>query len=412
MARFKYQALAVDGRKVSGDIHAASAEAAAAQLDEGGLTPLQIEPMPTADSNPTAGAAINLAALWPGRKVGLNELILFSRQMYSITKAGVPLIQGLARLADSTANSHLAVILREISRDLEMGRSIAGSFARHSEVFNTLYISLLQVGEMTGQLERSFETMHDYLTRDRDTLDKIKSATRYPLFVVIAISIAIGILTVVVIPAFARVFDSVQMDLPLATRIIIGVSDFATQWWGAILAGLVIAFIGFRYWTQTVRGRWQWDRLRLKIPKVGGILLRATLARFTRAWGVALRAGVPITQALAGVSRTTGNAFITEKIIGMQTGIERGDSVLRTAASAGVFTPIVLQMIAVGEETGQLDAMMLEVADFYDREVAYDIENLSSVIEPILTVAVGIMVLILALGIFLPMWELTTLAGR
>ncbi|WP_006788261.1 type II secretion system F family protein [Thiorhodospira sibirica] len=409
MAHFSYRAKTSDGRTLNGELNADSAEAAAEQLDANNLIPLQIERLSRAQ-HPSGNAS--LAALLPKPKVTLNDLILFSRQMYSVTKAGIPLIQGLERLAESTPNPTLAGVLRDISRDLESGRDVTSSFARHPKVFNSLYISLLRVGEMTGQLEKSFESMHNYLSRDRDTINKIKTATRYPLFVVVAIGIAIAILTIVVIPAFAQLFSSANMELPLPTRIILGVSAFAVQWWQHILVGLIAAGFAFKYWTNTASGRLRWDRSILSIPRIGNILLRATLARFTRAFGIALKAGVPITQALAGVAPTTGNTFITQKINTMQTGIERGESVLRTAAATGAFTPIILQMIAVGEETGQLDDMMMEVADFYDREVAYDIDNLSSIIEPILTVAVGIMVLILALGVFLPMWDMTQLASR
>jgi MSHA biogenesis protein MshG len=408
MPVFDYRAHKNRDQIQTGQLTANTAEAVAAQLFNAGMTPIEIR-----EAKASSGDSLGeqLKKLLPA-KVTLDELILFSRQMYSISKAGVPLIQGLSRLADSASSQTLADVLRQISRDLESGHAVAASFARHQNIFGSLYISLLQVGEMTGQMDRVFLTMHDYLAHDRDTANKVKAAIRYPMFVIIAISIAIAILTTFVIPAFAQVFDSVNMELPLPTIIILAVSAFAVAWWPLILLSLVAALIALKFWLKTERGRYLWDKYLLKVPKIGDILLRATLSRFVRAFGVALQAGVPINQALAGVSRTPGNAYITEKINGMQNGIERGDSILRTSISAGIFTPIVLQMVAVGEETGQLDAMMLEVADFYDREVAYDIDNLSSIIEPILTVAVGVVVLILALGIFLPMWELTQLAGR
>lgn len=408
MAEFRYRAK--QGKRIQeGKLQADSLTQAVSQLSANGLIPIDVKPVVEKEQ---VSVVEQINKLLPPPKISLDELILFSRQMYSITKAGVPMIQGLSRLADSTSNSRLADILKEISRDLESGRDVASSFGRHRKVFGTLFISLLQVGEMTGQMDRVFLTMNEYLSRDRDTANKIKAATRYPMFVIIAIAIAIAVLTTLVIPAFAQVFDSVNMDLPLPTIIILGVSGFATTWWLEILIAIVLGIFAFRYWSNTESGRYRWDKTKLSFPKIGDILLRATIARFTRAFGVALQSGVPITQALAGVADTTGNAFVTEKVLSMQTGIERGDSVLRTAASTDIFTPVVLQMVAVGEETGQLDTMMLEVADFYDREVAYDIDNLSSIIEPVLTVAVGVIVLILALGIFLPMWDLTQLAGR
>jgi MSHA biogenesis protein MshG len=407
MKTFQYKARDAGGNLRQGQLKADTLDAAAAQLLDGGITPVDIRE--TATSAPTEGGA-GFKLFEP--RIRIEELILFSRQMYSITKAGVPIIQGLARLADSTPNPRFAAILREISRDLEGGRDLTSAFARHTGVFGTLYISILRVGEMTGQIDRAFHSMYDYLTRDKIVIDRVKAAMRYPTFVVIAIAIAIGVLTVMVIPAFAGVFESTKLELPLPTRILLAVSDFASRYWIYILGVIVIVVILTRRWIATEPGRLAWDRSKLHIPKIGDILLRATLARFTRALGVALSAGVPISQALAGVARASGNMHIAEKILAMRNGVERGDSLLRTAAQAQFFTPVVLQMVAVGEETGQLDTMMLEVADFYDREVEYDIANLSSVIEPVLTVVIGVMVLVLALGVFLPMWDLTQLASR
>ncbi len=409
MKTYRYRARDAAGGLREGTLQADSEHAAAAQLLDSGASPLEITETQTAAGG---SGGLKLGARLFERKIRLDDLILFSRQMYSITKAGVPIIQGLSRLADSTPNPRFAAILREISRDLEGGRDISGAFARHVDVFGTLYVSILRVGEMTGQIETAFHSMYDYLQRDKVVIDRVKAAMRYPTFVIVAIGIAIGVLTVLVIPAFANVFASTNMELPLATRIILGISDFASRYWMLILALIAAGVALFRRWTATESGRLIWDRAKLRIPKVGDVLLRATLARFTRAMGVALTAGVPITQALAGVARASGNMYIAEKIIAMRTGVERGDSLLRTAAAAQVFTPVVLQMVAVGEETGQLDGMMLEVADFYDREVEYDIANLSAIIEPVLTVVVGIMVLVLALGVFLPMWDLTQLASR
>ncbi len=406
MNTYRYRVRDADGQLREGRLQADSEQAAAAQLLDGGASPLEI-----AEERSGGGERKSLAALFEP-KIRLDDLILFSRQMYSITKAGVPIIQGLARLAESTPNPRFAEVLREISRDLEGGREISAAFARHTDIFGTLYVSILRVGEMTGQIETAFHSMYDYLQRDKVVIDRVKAAMRYPMFVIIAIGVAIGVLTVLVIPTFADVFASVNMQLPLATRIILAVSQFARDYWPLVLAAIAAAVVAFRRWTATEAGRLTWDRTLLRIPKLGDVLLRATLARFTRAMGVAMTAGVPITQALAGVARASGNMYVAEKILSMRNGVERGDTLLRTAASARVFTPVVLQMIAVGEETGQLDTMMLEVADFYDREVEYDIANLSSIIEPVLTVVVGIMVLVLALGIFLPMWDLTQLASR
>ncbi|MFZ5536572.1 MAG: type II secretion system F family protein [Pseudomonadota bacterium] len=407
MPIFLYKARDPRGQLQQGQVEAASTEAAASLLGGQGLIPLEVREKKVR-GKPLDDLKRRLGIGQPG----LAELILFSRQMYSLTKAGVPIIQSLTRLADSTANPRFAEVLREIVRDLEGGRDVAGSFARHPAIFGTLYISMLRVGEMSGRIDEAFLRMYEYLDRDKVALDRIKSAMRYPSFVIVAILIAIGVLTVLVIPAFAKVFSGFQMELPLPTRMILAFSGFMAAYWHIVLGGIALAVFAFRRWTATEKGRLWWDRAKLRIPKVGDILLRATLARFTRALSMALGSGVPITQALVGVARASDNMYLAEKVLGMRMGIERGDTMLRTAIQTGLFTPVVLQMLAVGEETGQVDTMMREVADFYDREVEYDIANLSAIIEPVLTVVVGVMVLVLALGVFLPMWDLTQLASR
>ncbi len=406
MKSFHYRARDASGALREGQLQADSESAAASQLMDSGITPIDIRE----DTKGDEKSANSLTKLFQPR-IQSNDLILFSRQMYSITKAGVPIIQGLSRLAESTPNPRFARVLQEIVKDLEGGRDVSSAFARHADIFGTLYVSILRVGEMTGQIDRAFHSMFDYLSRDKVVIDRIKAAMRYPIFVIIAIGIAIGVLTVMVIPAFANVFASSNLELPLPTVILLAISDFASRNWTYILGAIFIALLLLKRWVATESGRYAWDRAKLRIPKVGDVLLRATLARFTRALGVATSSGVPISTALAGVARASGNAFVAEKILAMRNGVERGESLLRTAAQARVFTPVVLQMISVGEETGQLDQMMLEVADFYDREVEYDIANLSSIIEPVLTMVIGVMVLVLALGVFLPMWDLTQLAS-
>ncbi|MGK0674751.1 MAG: type II secretion system F family protein [Halothiobacillaceae bacterium] len=407
MPIYVYKARDQRGQLQQGQVEAASTEAAASLLGGQGLIPLEVREKKT-----RAKPLDDLKRRFGIGQPGLEELILFSRQMYSLTHAGVPIIQSLTRLADSTANPRFAEVLREIVRDLEGGRDVASSFARYPAIFGTLYISMLRVGELSGRIDEAFLRMYEYLDRDKVVLDRIKSAIRYPSFVVIAILIAIGVLTVLVIPAFAKVFAGFQLELPLPTRMILAFSGFMAAYWHIILGGIVLAVFAFRRWIATEKGRLWWDRVKLRIPKIGDILLRATLARFTRALSMALGSGVPITQALIGVAHASDNMYLAEKVLDMRMGIERGGTMLRSAIQTGLFTPVVLQMLAVGEETGQVDTMMREVADFYDREVEYDIAHLSAIIEPILTVVVGVMVLMLALGVFLPMWELTQLASR
>jgi MSHA biogenesis protein MshG len=236
--------------------------------------------------------------------------------------------------------------------------------------------------------------------------EQIKSAVRYPIFVIAVMAVAIVIINLFVIPAFAKVYKGFNAKLPLMTQLLIDSSNFMVAWWPLLLLAAGAAFFGFRFWCRSPAGKLTWDEFKLKIPIAGKIIFKATLARFARSFALATRSGVPIAQALTTVARTVDNEFVAGRIDKMRESIERGESVLRTATASGVFTPVVLQMVAVGEESGELDDLMEEIADMYQREVEYEIQTLSSQIEPILIICLGVLVLILALGVFLPIWDL------
>ena len=408
MAKFVYRARSREGKAIDGEIEAANMELAADRLQSGGLIPVSISAVAVRKS----GVLERIGKWLEQRNPTTVDLLFFTRQMYTLTKAGVPMIQGLSRLAESSHNPVMRVTIEQVVQDLEAGRELSSALAKHPRLFSTLYVNMIRVGETSGRLEEAFSRLHGFLARDKTTGERIKTALRYPTMVVVAISIAIGVLTTLVIPTFAKVFDKFDLQLPLPTRIILGISDFSVSYWLPVLLTLISGLTGFRYYIHTEKGRLWWDQLKLKIPVVGGILLRGTLARFARAFTMASRAGVPINQALMAVALATDNVYLGDKIREMRGSIERGDSLTRTATKTELFPPLVLQMIATGEETGQVDDMLEEVAEFYEQQVDYDVENLSAYLEPVLTVIIGIMVLVLALGIFLPMWDLTQIARR
>ncbi|MDY6943107.1 MAG: type II secretion system F family protein, partial [Pseudomonadota bacterium] len=276
----------------------------------------------------------------------------------------------------------------------------------HPAVFSPIFISIIRVGEESGRLDEAFIRLYHYLSFEKTTRDRVKVAARYPFFVLIAVTVAIGVIVTVVVPPFARIFESLGAPLPLPTRILIGMSDVVINYWyllGAATAGLVM---GARAYLRTESGRYRWDKLKLRLPVIGSIMLRSSLSRFARAFDMSFRSGVPVVQAMTLISRAVDNTYIAERVVEMRNGIERGDPLSRTARTTGLFPPMVLQMLTVGEETGSIDDMMKEVADFYEREVDYDVENLSATIEPLLIVAVGGVVLLMALGVFLPMWDM------
>jgi MSHA biogenesis protein MshG len=403
MPVFNYKGRNASGALVEGKVDAATIDAVASQLVNTGITPIDI----LQQGGDKADISNSVLEYLRNRRPSLDDLILFSRQMYSLMRAGVPLGKAMTGLAQSTRNRQMMEAQRDILVSLESGRGLATSLARHPGIFPPLFISMIRVGEESGRLDESFQRVAVHLEREKEIRERIKAALRYPVFVLIAIAVAIGIINIWVIPAFAKLFASAGATLPWQTRLLISTSDFFVTWWPLMLIAIAGGIAGFRYYVRTEQGRYNWDRMKLRIPIVGGIIHRATLARFSRAFTMSLSSGVPLIQAMTVVSRSVDNEYVGEHILEMRNGIERGESLTRTATMTGMFTPLALQMMAVGEETGQVDDMLLEVAEFYEREVDYDIRNLSASIEPVMIIAIGIMVLILALGVFLPMWDLT-----
>ncbi|PWF47726.1 type II secretion system F family protein [Massilia glaciei] len=404
MPFFSYKGRNSRGEMLEGVLEGADSGAIASALFSTGITPIEIvdakKPASTGDAGHGWWDALT------ERKVTSMDVQLFSRQLYTLLKAGVPIMRALAGLQESATSKAFATVLRDLRDSLDAGRELSTAMRRHPTVFSNFYLSMVRVGEMTGRMEDVFLRLFDHLEFDREMRERVKSAMRYPSFVVVAMGVAMAIVNAFVIPAFKKVFDSFHTELPLMTRILINFSNFTVTYWPLFFAVAIGAAIFARSYLGTVKGRYNWDRTKLRLPIAGKIVMKATLARFARSFALATRSGVPIVQALTTVSQTVDNAYLCARIEQMRDGVERGESILRTAVAAGVFTPVVLQMIAVGEETGSLDELMDEIARMYEREVDYELKSLSAQIEPILIVFLGIMVLILALGIFLPIWDL------
>ncbi|MEQ1529921.1 MAG: type II secretion system F family protein, partial [Methylococcales bacterium] len=328
--------------------------------------------------------------------------------MYSLSKAGVPLARALRSLTDSTRNLALSMALRDIAKRLETGSTLTQAFSQHKKLFSPLFINIINVGETTGSLDQAFAQIARYLEREKETQARIKTALRYPTMVIAAISIAMVIVNIYVIPAFKGIFDKMHAELPWQTKLLMSISSFTVNYWPYLLAGLIALAVALVNYINTRNGRLLWDKYLLRIPAIGSIVERATMERFSRSFAMILSAGVPLIQGISIVSDAIGNAYIASKLEQMRIGIEKGDTISRMAKSTQLFPSLVIQMLQVGEETGNIGDMLLEVADFYEAEIDAELKTLSSVIEPILIVVIGIMVLILALGIFLPMWNLSS----
>jgi MSHA biogenesis protein MshG len=401
---YKYKARNPFGKQVNGIIEAATPGSAAATLIERGLIPIAVQQKP-----PGITLDFDLQGLFK-KRVPPDDLIQFTRQMHSMTKASIPVLRALTHLSQSTPNSSLAQTLVAVIADIESGQDLAKAFGNYPEVFSLFYVSMIRVGETTGRLDNAFFHLIEALEKDKNTRAQTRSALRYPTFILIAISAAVVIINLYVIPGFEGFFRNFKAELPLPTQIAMAISHFSQQYWLWILGAAVAAFFGVRYYISTRDGRLRWDRLKLRLPIVGTILHQAVMARFSRLSAVTMKAGVPLLSAIAVIAEAVDNAYVGEQILAMRANLNRGESLGRAAAAVGVFDPLVLQMLAVGEEANNISEMLQEVADYYDREVAYKIERLSGSIEPIMTMAMGGIVLLLALAVFLPMWKMGSVA--
>ncbi|MFM9885142.1 MAG: type II secretion system F family protein [Burkholderiales bacterium] len=401
MSAFVFRGRNARGELIRGNLEGADSSAVADQLVRTGITPVEIKPA-------FAAGDLNISQLLARlqERVTPTDLVIMSRQLYTLLHAGVPILRALASLEASATNSALLRVLQDLRASLDSGKELSAAMRQHPTVFSPFYVAMVRVGEMSGRIEDVFLRMSEHLEFEVEMRGRVKSALRYPLFVIIAMSVALAIVSVFVIPTFAKMYEGFGTQLPLLTRVLIAFSNCTVNYWPLILAAIIGAIMGFRLWTATPRGRYLWDRTRLRLPIAGKIITKATLSRFAHSFALCIRSGVPLVQALSVVARVVENEFIGARIEQMRDGVERGEAIYRTAITAGVFSPVVLQMIAIGEETGALDQLMTEIGSMYGRDVEYDLKNLTSQIEPILIVGLAIMVLILALGVLTPIWGL------
>lgn len=396
--------------EVAGELDALSAAAVADLLFARGITPLRIEPIATRRRLGVRGPFSAAWRSWSQPRIGPVELLLFSRQLNTLLKAGVPILRALACLQESAVGVRMKESLQQLQQSLGSGLDLSTAMAQQGAVFNGFFVAMVRIGEMTGQLEAVLLRLFHHIEFELFMGQQIRSALRYPMFVLAAMAAGVAVINVMVIPAFATVFKSFGAELPLATRVLMATSRFTLDY-GALLAAAAMAGAWLvRRWIATPAGRLTWDQLKLRLPLAGSIIRKGMLARFARSFALALKSGVPVEQALSVVARTIDNAYMAQRVDGMRDSIERGEPIARAAVTAGIFTPIVLQMVVVGEETGAVDELMDDVADLYTNEVQYELKTIGQQVEPILIVFLGAMVLVLALGVFLPIWDLGRVA--
>jgi MSHA biogenesis protein MshG len=434
MQRFSYTARDRSGTAQQGSGDATTASAMAAQLVARGLTPVTIRANDgnrddRGDGGPRGGAAAAAAA--PAASLDLvktlaawrsaltaargperpdpRDMTMSLRELAALLKAGIPIMRALRLVAETSDSPALRDCYEHLIADLDSGRDLAGAMEREmqrSGAFERYDVAMVSVGERTGRLDRALHDLYDHRAFMRQTAEQVGSALRYPMFVIATCLIALVVINLFVIPSFAKVFANLNTELPLLTRVLLGSSKLMVTWWPLIAAAGVLVALALRRWTQTTEGRLIWDRWLLRAPLIGPVLFRIVLSRFTSSLAGSLASGLTITVALQATAQTLGNAHMAAALDRLQNSVERGESLSRAAVATGAFPPALLQIMAIGEESGTLDELLQEMSVHYHSEVEYAVKRLSSNLEPILIGAFGIGVLVMALGVFMPMWEL------
>ena len=409
MIHFDYRARNKQGNLTSGSMQSESADNIAAKLLSQGLTPISITPQKkTFTFNPKNLLKTELTP----KKIKSEDLMIWCRQMATLLKAGVPILRCLEQTSAHSDKSALKKALITISESISGGQTLANALAEHPKVFKPVMVSMVDAGEQSGQLEVAFEQLSAYFDLETQTKRRVKTATRYPIMVIATILIALGVINFMVIPTFTKLYARYDQQLPGITRTLISLSNFCLAYWPWMLLGLIlIAGILYRY-IKTPTGKLLKDKILLKLPVVGPLVFQINMAKFARSFAMTLKSGVPIVSAIELVSKTLGNTYIQQKMAHLKTGAENGESLAKSAQEVNLLTPIAAQMLKTGEESGALDTMLEHVALFYEEDIDYKLKNLSQAIEPILLIIMGVMVLILALGVFLPLWDMTSFASR
>lgn len=402
MPHFTYQGRDSYGKLVKGEQESNRAENLAEKLIAEGIVPIEIKELKT---KPLLFSFIS-SLFTP--KVKLADLLVFCHQMYSLVKAGIPILSALIRLQEITPNPLLKKALMGMQERVSMGDSLSNAMRHYPSIFSALVINLIAAGESNGRLDQAFGLATQHLELASSVKKKLKTVFRYPVLVLSVAAVAITVINIFVIPQFAKLYSSFHAALPLPTRILMGISSFMQHNGLYLLLALIAFAVWIRYLLAQKKFRFIWDRYQLKIPIIGSLIDRIIMANFSRTFSMLLESGVPLTQAVNLVSKVVNNSYAESKILQLSEKIEQGESLLQAATALSFFSPLVLQMLAVGEETGSTDKMLRDVATLYEEEVSFDIARLSARMEPVLLIILGVMVLVLALGVFLPMWNLAT----
>jgi type IV pilus assembly protein PilC len=395
---FEYRVRDQTGKMATGTLVADNQELVIERLKDMGLVPVQIK------LQRSMRKEINIR-----RTVRLKDLAIFSREFATMVNAGLPILRSLSILEGQTASPILRSAISTIRIDVERGSSLSAAMAKHPKAFNRLYVAMVRSGEAGGVLDQVLERLATNLEREVSLRNRIRSAMTYPIVVLGFVTMILVAMLIFVVPQFKSIYDSLHGTLPMLTRVLITMSDLVRHQFLIVAAFIVLAVFLIRRWKRTDTGREQWDRLKLRIPVFGKLFLKTALARFARTLGVLNRSGVPILQSLDVVSETVNNSLVAKGVTDVQTSVKQGESLAKPLRQHKVFPPMVVQMLAVGEETGALDTMLEKIAAFYDDEVTATVDQLTSLIEPIMIALVGGLVGVAVIALYLPMFNIINL---
>jgi type IV pilus assembly protein PilC len=399
---FTYRVRDRQGRMIGGTLEADSQGAVATRLRQMGYAPISIEA--------ARSSALKAELRMPfGGRVKPKDLAVFSRQFATMINSGLSLLRALTILAEQTENTRLAATIGEVRSEVEKGTALSVALAQHPKVFNRLFVAMIRSGEVGGFLDQVLLRVAETLERDVALRSKIKSAMTYPVVVFAMVLMIVTAMLMFIVPMFKNLYASLGGTLPLPTRILIGVSNVVKHGFPFVILGIVLVSFGFRRWVATPSGRYRMDAFKLRAPVFGTLFHKTALSRFSRTLATLLRSGVPILQALEIVSETVNNGVMSKAVRDVQDAVREGESLAVPLGKHAVFPAMVVQMLAVGEETGALDTMLSKVADFYDQEVEATVQALTSLIEPILIAVMGGAVGSMVIALYMPMFNIINL---
>ena len=401
MALYTYKAMDKQGEIVQDKLEGSGEMGVVHELRQQGLLVIDVKEQSVGQKD----------ILEPFRRIKLADLVVFSRQLAAMINAGFPIVRALYVLSEQTENPKLKDVVVAVRKDVEAGSSLSQAFEKHHEVFSRLYVEMVKAGEVGGVLDGVLLRLADQLERDQDLRRKIRSAMTYPIVVLVFAILAASFMLIFIVPVFAQLFQDLGGTLPLPTRICMFISDILTSIFGVLVyAGMALAIVMFLRWKKSESGRKVWGRAVLRIPaKVGDVVKKATLARFARTFATLSAAGVPILQAIEITATSSGNWVVENALLKSRDAIREGIPIHKPLEEVPVFPPMVTRMIAVGEESGDIDGMLTKIAEFYESEVDAAVKALTSIIEPLMVVVVGGIVGAIVISMYLPMFEIFNL---